>query len=235
MTPEEIFILIGMAFLPPIIYVIWIRNTEKINREKWKPIFLCFLWGATIAIIAAVILEIILDYTLSPSISDQNLSNLVAVIIIAPFAEELTKPLALRLKTVKRELNELEDGLIYGAVAGLGFSATENLLYGSSFMAQGLIFFFILMSIRSIGGCLLHASATAWTGYGYGKTVMKKTRLIRIIPYFILAIIVHATYNALLSFDTLGLYISLFAALTLTFITITIVRNKIKALDSRTN
>ena len=102
-------------------------------------------------------------------------------------------------------------------------------------MAQGLIFFFILMSIRSIGGCLLHASATAWTGYGYGKTVMKKTRLIRIIPYFILAIIVHATYNALLSFDTLGLYISLFAALTLTFITITIVRNKIKALDSRTN
>jgi len=234
-TPEEIFILIGMAFLPPIIYVIWIRNTEKINREKWKPIFLCFLWGATIAIIAAVILEIILDYTLSPSISDQNLSNLVAVIIIAPFAEELTKPLALRLKTVKRELNELEDGLIYGAVAGLGFSATENLLYGSSFMAQGLIFFFILMSIRSIGGCLLHASATAWTGYGYGKTVMKKTRLIRIIPYFILAIIVHATYNALLSFDTLGLYISLFAALTLTFITITIVRNKIKALDSRTN
>jgi len=232
-TPIQLVLLVLMAFLPPIIYSIWIRNTEKINREKWKPIFLCFIWGATIAVIAAIIIELVFHFSIAPSFDDKNVYNLVAVIIIAPFAEELTKPLALRLKTVKKELDEIEDGLIYGAVAGLGFSATENLLYGWSFMSQGLLFFFILISIRSIGGCLLHASATAWTGYGYGKTVMKHTRLVRVLPYFILAIVVHGFYNALVSFEMVGITIGLFGALIFTIISISIIRSRIKTLDKQ--
>lgn len=231
MNLTESIILFVMAFLPPIIYVIWIRNIEKFNREKWKSIILCFIWGTTIAVIAAIILEYILDFSLAPSINDQNTLSLVSVIIIAPFAEELAKPLALRLKSVKKELDELEDGLIYGAVAGLGFSATENLLYGWDFMSEGLLFFFIFMSIRSFGGCLLHASATAWTGYGYGKTIMKNTSLIRVLPYFLLAILIHAFYNSLLSFDILGASIGLLAALAFTAISIQSIRTKIKTLD----
>ena len=103
----EYILLFIMAFLPPIIYVFWIRNTEKFQREKWKPIFLCFIWGATIAVIASIILEFILHYSLEPSIDNQNVSALITVIIIAPFVEELTKPLALRLKTVKKSLMNL--------------------------------------------------------------------------------------------------------------------------------
>ena len=231
MNSVEYILLFVMAFLPPIIYVVWIRNTEKFNREKWKPIFLCFIWGATIAIIAAIVLELILHLSIAPSINDRNTMGLIAVIIIAPFAEELTKPLALRLKIVRKELDELEDGLIYGAVVGLGFSATENLLYGWSFLEEGLLYFLILISIRSFGGCLLHASATAWTGYGYGKSIMKQSSILRIIPYFLLAILVHGLYNALLSFDFIGAFAGLFAALFLAIITIQLVRSKIKTLD----
>jgi len=228
----EYILLFTMAFLPPIIYAIWIRNTEKYNREKWRPIFLCFIWGATISIIAAIVLEIILHLSIETSVNDENLFGLITVVIIAPFAEELTKPLALRLKSVKKELDELEDGLIYGAVAGLGFSATENLIYGWSFLSEGILFFLILISLRSFGGCLLHASATAWTGYGYGKTIMKHTSLIRIIPYFILAVFVHAFYNSLLSFDVYGALVGLIAAFSFTLLSIKIIRNKIKSLDN---
>lgn len=231
----QYIILFGLAFLPPIIYTIWIRNTEKFNREKWKSIILCFIWGSSIAVIAAIIIEYILDFSLAPSINDQNSLSLVSVIIIAPFAEELAKPLALRLKTVKKELDEFEDGMIYGAVAGLGFSATENLLYGWDFMSEGLLFFFIFMIIRSFGGCLLHASATAWTGYGYGKKLIKNTSLIRVLPYFLLAILIHAFYNSLLSFDILGASIGLLAALTFTAISIKVIRTKIKTLDRLNN
>ena len=233
MNLGETVLLFVMAFLPPIIYVIWIRNTEKFHREKWKPIFLCFLWGATIAVIAAIILELVLHFSLVPSINDPNTLGLISVVIIAPFAEELTKPLALRLKTVKKELDELEDGLIYGAVAGLGFSATENLLYGRIFLTESILIFFVLISIRSIGGCLLHASATAWTGYGYGKAIMGHTPLIRVLPYFLLAILVHAFYNSLLSFDVIGVTVALIAALTFAIITIQVVRTKIKTLDEQ--
>ena len=112
---------------------------------------------------------------------------------VAPIAEEFTKPMALRLKTVRKEINEFEDGLIYGAVAGLGFSATENLFYGLGFLSEGLFIFIIYMCLRSIGGCLLHASATALTGYGYGKTIMKKTSFIRVFPYFLIAVFAQST------------------------------------------
>ena len=232
MNLVELVLLFIMAFLPPLIYTIWIRNIEKINREKWIPIFFCFLWGSTIAIVAAVIIELILHISIVPSVEDPTSMGFIAVVFIAPFAEEFTKPLALRLKIVRKELDELEDGLIYGAVAGLGFSATENLLYGWDFLSEGLLFFFIFISIRSFGGCLLHASATAWTGFGYGKTIIKNTKLIQVLPYFLLAIFVHAFYNALLSFEFLGAIIGLSAALIFTAITITIVKNKIVNLDN---
>jgi RsiW-degrading membrane proteinase PrsW (M82 family) len=230
-TTTEMMLLIIMAFLPPIIYVIWIRNTEKINREKWLPIIICFIWGATIAIIAALILEIILEISLIPLNTNPGLAYVIPIVIIAPFAEELTKPLALKLKTVKKELDELEDGLIYGAVAGLGFSATENLLYGYSFLAEGFFIFMLLMIIRSFGGCLLHASATAWTGFGYGKVIMKHQTILKVIPYFILAFIIHAVYNSLLVFDIIGVSLGLLMALSFALITIMLVRNKIKKLD----
>ena len=227
----ESILLVVLAFLPPIIYVIWIRNTEKYNREKWIPIILCFIWGATIAIIASIILELALG-TIVFSIYDYNFFSISIAIFIAPLAEELTKPLALSLKSVKKELDELEDGLIYGAVAGLGFSATENLLYGWSFLSGGLILFFVLMIMRSFGGCLLHASATALTGYGYGKTVMKKTSIIRVLPFFVLAFIVHAFYNLLLSVNIFGVTSSLFMALSFAALTIYLVRKKIQNLDN---
>lgn len=224
-----------MAFLPPIIYSVWIRNTEKYNRQRWRSIFLCFLWGATISVVAAIILEFILNFSLTPSINDEDYLNLLAVVLIAPFVEEFSKPLALRLKLIRREISEPEDGLIYGAVAGLGFSATENLLYGWSFMTEGLLFFIVLISIRSIGACLLHASATAWTGYGYGKTIIKRTSIIRVLPYFLLAIFLHAIYNSLLTFDIFGITAGLIAAIALSLITIRIVRSKIRSLDRITN
>jgi RsiW-degrading membrane proteinase PrsW (M82 family) len=135
---------------------------------------------------------------------------------------------------VKKELDELEDGLIYGAVAGLGFSATENLIYGWSFLSEGLLIFFILIIMRSVGGCLLHASATAWTGYGYGKTIMKHASVLRVVPYFILAIFIHGFYNFLVSFDMRGVATGLFAAFIFVAITIILVRKKIRTLDERT-
>jgi protease PrsW len=229
----ELIILCLTAFLPPIIYAIWIRNTERYHRERWRAIAIAFLWGATIAIIAALILEIFLDAQVNISLQDGSLLQIIATILIAPFAEELVKPLALRTKTVRRELVELEDGIIYGAVAGLGFSATENLFYGMTFLQEGLVYFFILMTIRSIGGCLLHASATAITGYGYGKTLLHHTSKLRIIPYFAAAMIMHASYNFLVSWETIGVVTGLFLALALVYVSINKVRGKIRELDRR--
>ncbi len=234
MDTLSLIVLFVMAFLPPVIYAIWIRNTEKYDREKWMPIIVCFLWGATIAIIASLILEIFLGEIAFFSIKDTSLLLLISLVLIAPFAEELTKPLAMRFNIVKKELVEPEDGLIYGAVAGLGFSATENLFYGyDAFISEGFIFFIALIAIRSIATCLLHASATAWTGYGYGKVVMNQSRFTKVIPYFALAILIHGLYNFLPAFGMItGISFGLVFAFIFAGITIHIVRKKIITLDN---
>ena len=109
----EVIILFLMAFLPALIYTVWIRNTEKYNHEKWIPILFCFLWDATIAILASIILELLIERIAIFTVDDQSIYLLITISVIAPFAEELTKPLALSLKRVKRELVETEDGLIH--------------------------------------------------------------------------------------------------------------------------
>ena len=227
-------LLIFLSFLPPLLYTLWIRNTERCHREQWKPIFLCFLWGATIAVVASFILELILELPITYSLSHAEMAPFLATVVIAPIIEEFTKPLALRLKSVRNALDELEDGLIYGAIAGLGFSATENLLYGYSFLSEGIVVFLVFMAVRSFGGCLLHASATALTGYGYGKTVMKHSSLFRVLPYFILAIFLHGFYNFLLSYEFVGVISGFFLAFLFVIIAITMIRNRIRTLDEKT-
>jgi len=220
-----------MSFLPPIIYSIWIRNTEEYHREKWRSIWLSFLWGATIAIVASLILELAFGFIFFSSLEDNSVIAILSVVVVAPFVEELTKPMVLGLKSIQRELDELEDGFIYGAVAGLGFSATENLFYGVGFLSEGFLYFLVLMSIRSFGACLLHASATALTGYGVGKSVIGGYSLLKVFPYFLLAIFVHALYNSLLSFKLVGLGFGLFAAFGLAVFAVVFVRRRIMFLD----
>jgi RsiW-degrading membrane proteinase PrsW (M82 family) len=224
-----------MAFLPPILYMVWIRNIEKYEKEKWKPVFVCFIWGATLAVVAVMILEVLLSIPIVLTSSDYTTVTILTVVVVAPFAEELIKPIILSSKTVETELNELEDGFIYGAAAGLGFAATENLLYGATALfTEGFGYFILLISLRSVVGCLLHASATAWTGYGYGKYIMKKTKFGKVIPYFLLAVIIHAAYNFIPTFGEItGYSIVLIFALIFTIVSIIIVKNKIQKLDTK--
>ena len=162
-----------------IVAILWIRNTEKFNKESWIPILFTFIWGAAIA----TSMSLILEQALSVHIMDFFLLS----VIFAPIIEELSKPLALRF--VKRQINEVEDGIIYGAVAGLGFAATENLIYGMRFWSEGFIILIALFYLRTIGSGLLHASATALTGYGYSTKIIQNKTFLSTIPFFIIAIL----------------------------------------------
>jgi len=225
-----LLILFLSAFVPPIIYAIWIRNTEKYEREPWHAIIIAFMWGATVAIIMSLILEFIFDASLYMYIGDYNITAFLMVVMVAPIVEEFSKPLALGLGRVKREINEMEDGMIYGAAAGLGFSATENLFYEAGFLSKGLLLFIIFVIIRTIGGCLLHASATALTGYGYGRKIMGKGEEY-LLHYFGLAISVHAFYNLLASLRLAGGIVSMVLALSFAVLCIRYIRKRIREMD----
>jgi RsiW-degrading membrane proteinase PrsW (M82 family) len=211
-------ILILIAFIPCIYYIVKIRNSERYYREPWGPVAGIFIWGAIIATFTAVILSMFFIGLSSGLMreyeylaADPGVQTLFIVCIIAPFVEEFTKGVGIYF--VKRRLTEVEDGLIYGAASGLGFAATENLLYETSALAEsGLAAFIIVAFIRTISSALLHASATAMTGYGISKKI-NLGRTYHIIPFYLLAVAMHGIFNLFASFSIIGEWLGLDVAL----------------------
>ena len=210
MTTDEvirILIFVVAAFLPPVLYMIGIRNTERYGKEPWFPLIKTFIWGAVIAVFIAIILSVILIVIYQtglesiPSISflgdNPTFELIILSVVIAPFTEEFAKGLG--VYSVRDQISEEEDGLVYGAVCGLGFSATENLLYGFvAYVVGGWSSFFALIIIRSIASTLLHASASSMMGYGVAKSLMWKEKA-SALPYYLAAVGMHASYNLLAS------------------------------------
>src|SRR5207244_13024377 len=119
----------------------WIRDTARYGREPWPNLIRAFLWGAVFSVIVAVIFSLILAATLGQvgplntflirRFHDPDVVFLIiGALIVAPIVEEAAKGLGVR--EGRPEIQGLLDGLVYGAAAGLGFSATETLIYGAT-------------------------------------------------------------------------------------------------------
>lgn len=217
-----IALLLPVAFIPMIIATIWIRDTERYERESWILILCIFLWGALIASSIALVVE----RTLSQYITNFFL----LAVVVAPVVEEISKPLILRL--VKKQINEIEDGIIFGAVAGLGFAAMENLLYGMQAWDQGLLVLLSLFYIRSIGSGFLHASTTALTGYGYGSKIVHKQSIVSFLPYLCIAIAIHSLFNVVAySAMKIAPIICVVIAVVFAILLLSWIRKKIRQID----
>lgn len=242
-TLLTVIVLLLAAFVPSLIYLYWVRNSEKHGKLSWSKLSVTFTWGAVFAVIMAVILSFLFIEVLSmDSIQReyaplQNLQNptimtLVLVCIIAPVVEEFTKMLG--VFSVKDSMIEIEDGLVFGAAVGLGFAATENLLYESSaYFNQGLEAFITIVIVRSIASTLLHGSASAVAGFGVSKSKLYGKH--SVIPYYLVAVVMHGTFNYLASASLLYKgdipLLALVIALIFSITAFKLVRGKIKELD----
>lgn len=169
-------------------------------------VFKVFFSGAIFGVLLALIIELIFIYVLSIGVhylrvyeiiaeNFDKISILIPVVVIAPFAEEFSKLLC--VLSAKKEIDELEDGLIYGAASGLGFSATENLLYEYNALVQAGVFAWISVSLmRSISSSLVHAGATAISGLGYSSRRLHGRGLLK---GYLGAVLLHAVFNLVAS------------------------------------
>ncbi len=118
---------------------------------------------------------------------------MLLICLLLPFAGELIKIIG--MSTVKSQVDEVEDGLIYGATIGLGFAAIVNIFYmnqGFEWESRALV----LLIIPSISTALLHASSTAVAGYGISKMMVDGDNS-SIIPYFFAGVLIHGLFNTL--------------------------------------
>lgn len=231
-APALVAAIAAAAFLPPIVFLAYVRNQEKTRREPWSAIVTVFLFGAVLSVLIALALESLLhtgerEYEILrgqltiPSV-------VILVVIIAPLVEEFAKGLGLR--GARKHIIEEEDGIVYGAAAGFGFSATENLFYELAALEQsGEVGLIATAFVRTFTGCFLHATASGLLGYGVGKMYRYGRGLAEAIPYYALAVLLHAVFNLIAVLD-----IAIAAAFTvvISFLAIRYTVQRIRTLDA---
>ncbi len=199
-------VLLLFSLLPALVYLAWIRKTERYHEEAWGPLLRSFAYGAFIGTFISLILELALTSAysrlLQPDLGilpkSPTVTLLVAALVIAPFVEEGVKGLGVLGQ--QKALRFIADGLVFGAAVGFGFGFVENLLYGlSGFLVGGITTALVILAIRAISTVVMHGSATAMTGFGVALDRARGGKGHSMAAYYLLAVLMHSAFNLLVS------------------------------------
>lgn len=179
-----------------LIIIWWIDRFEK--EPVWL-LLLVFVWGAVPSIVAALIFSTILQIPIGVMAGPVAVDFLGAV-LIAPLVEESAKAGALFIVflILRSEFDDVLDGIIYGAVVGIGFAFVEDILYlfGAG-PDMGVLF-----GLRVLVFAMNHAFFTALTGIGLGLARMSRNWFLAIILAMlglVAAMTAHGLHNLLVS------------------------------------
>lgn len=214
-------ILAAISFLPPLAFLAWARSREKHGREPWHAVLAIFAHGATLGVAVAIVLGLWIDGAIGGGLA-------IAALVVAPLVEEMAK--ALGFGFVRRHVDELEDGLVYGLVVGLGFAATETFLYGLLELTEVSVGSAVGVVItRNFSSMLLHAGSSAILGFGYASVRLRNGTWVDLAPYYLLAVALHAFYNFLVLTES---WIGFVAAVVMVVATVTVLLRRVRQLDA---
>jgi len=245
-------ILILVSFVPALVYLSWVRRTERYQTEAWGPLLRAFFYGALFATFIAALVEAIIlglgDAVSStypgPEFIFLNSSSTAGafflVLVVAPFVEEALKGSG--VVASRRYLRFIADGPVFGAAVGLGFGFFETFLYGlGAWIVGGIAAGIALILLRSVSSVLLHGSSTGMFGYGYARHRFGAPGA-GTGTYYLVAVGMHSAFNAIASLPlllaligitgialTLGSGVALLIAVLFAFVAIQHVRDVIQA------
>jgi RsiW-degrading membrane proteinase PrsW (M82 family) len=180
-------------------FVYWLDRYEK------EPIILLgatFFWGVVIAAGGAFIINTAFGMGIYIFTGSEGAADVGTTSIVAPFVEEFLKGFAVLIVffLFRKEFDSVLDGIIYAAIAALGFAATENTLYiyRNGYLDGGWQGLFLLTFIRVIIVGWQHPFYTAFTGIGFAISRTNKNPIIKFIAPFVgygVAVTTHAFHN----------------------------------------
>lgn len=192
------------GFGPMMIYAALITVFDRYEKEPLWLMLAAFAWGAIVAAGLALVFNTVFGVGVAVLTHDERLTEITTAVISAPLVEETVKGLAVLIIFLlfRREFNSLLDGVIYGALVGFGFAATENVLYiYNGFASGGLPGLVMLTFFRAVGIAFLHASLTALTGTGLAALRVSSSdlRFLAAPGGYALAITGHFLHNLMAS------------------------------------
>ncbi len=166
--PVALALSIIAAVVPALGYSWLIVRLDRYEIEPRRALIAAFGWGAVGAVLFSVIAEVVFAGVLATSVGPAAADLLT---VGAPAIEEAFKGVALLalLWFFRREFDNVLDGLVYGALVGLGFAMTENILYfGAAYLEDGARGLGELFVARAVLDGLGHAQYTGTTGAAVG-------------------------------------------------------------------
>ncbi len=211
-TTLVVILSIVAGVVPTIFYLLLLWLADRHEKEPLMLLVATFVWGAVPAIILAVILEEIFGVPLY--VWSLQGAELISSSIVAPLVEESVKALAVAILYLlfRREFDGILDGIIYGALVGLGFAMTENVAYFlRSFGSGGWEQWTTTVLVRSLFFGLTHALYTGIVGASFGAARLTRSRRQRyalLLAGWLIAAALHAFHNG-----TMGLWGALLPAI----------------------
>lgn len=207
---SAVFVVLSLVFavLPMVGLLLFVWWLDRYDREPLWLYLLTFLWGGIGGVVVALVGNTLLDISLSPvalaldQVAETGMTIQLAYgpTIVAPLIEEPAKALILLAVLTSRTFDDVTDGFVYGAAAGLGFGMTENALYFLSVLQNPEVWW-DTVAVRTAFSAVMHAAASSlvgaglgwgrfrrWWGLGFGGSIG-----------LILAMAMHALWNGLLS------------------------------------
>jgi RsiW-degrading membrane proteinase PrsW (M82 family) len=165
----------------------YLIKRDQGEREPVGVLWTAFGFGMVGVVIAAGLEAWLLPGI--PGIERYGFGTLAIIALGIGIIEELAKSLPLMWFIYKRRyFNEHTDGVIYFALAGLGFGLPENILYTFQYGAE------VGMS-RIVMTPLFHAATTGMIGYALARRKLDHTSRYKVVAMVAFAILVHGIYD----------------------------------------
>lgn len=188
------FVLATIAVIIVLLAYLWLDRWEP---EPPRLLVLAFTWGASVAIVVSVILELVFGSLLATG--EAATDEFVTLAIVAPIVEEAAKGLFLLIMMTGRrrnELNSLTDCLVYAGITAAGFAWLENIGYigGGESLGGSLV----TAGLRLIMGPFAHPLFTTVTAIGVYFALQRSGLLAKagcILLGYAGAVLMHASWN----------------------------------------
>ncbi|VAW31596.1 hypothetical protein MNBD_CHLOROFLEXI01-2744 [hydrothermal vent metagenome] len=202
------------ATLPTMLYVAIIYWVDRYEKEPWWLLSAAFLWGALPAIFIAFIFNTLLSQPLLLLLGTE-LGEAAAPSLIGPPVEETVKGLALVAIFIfwRSEIDSPLDGIIYGAVVGMGFAMVENVFYFvDTFNQGGVEAWGINIILRAVIFGLNHALFSSFVGLGIAVARLSPNRAVQLTAPLLgwgTAVFLHFLHNFTITLGEMFIFVTL--------------------------
>ena len=207
MTIVSTIFWIAIAIVPSIFWLWFFIRYDWKRPEPPKVILRVFLFAMFLSVIVLGLQYFGIVGRLKNLFAQDWLNKIFYLFVLVAFVEEGIKFLAISLGAYfDKAYDEHIDGIVYGVTAGLGLAALENII--STIFVGGHSAFF-----RFATSTLMHALVGGIMGYYMAIAKFEKKKGIYMLNGFILAVVLHGTYNLVINnrnqFGLIGLCLGL--------------------------